>query len=292
MRKSIAAAATALTVVATGLVMTAQPATAALSDVPADCSVATSAYRSDGQRLTYVYSGGKTSVDSIQGDTLAWVPTAHQGYSEAGGLDGFTWTGLATHPTDGYLYSLVRWGSRTDGVWEMTKNTATRITAGFGSTRILARGYTYLYRVTGNSLYRYTLNGFDGVPTDRVKLPGTAWDTVNTLTYERTAGTGTAAVDVLIGTKANGELKEWRINRTTPTSAISSTVLKSAGWASFTSLSTGYCEDHRNGRSLLAITATGSAAVYFDANEKDRIGTDIKGGSLGSLGWTAKAYGQ
>jgi hypothetical protein len=132
----------------------------------------------------------------------------------------------------------------------------------------------------------------DGVPTAPVKLAGTAWDTVKTLTYERTEGTGSAAVDVLIGTKSNGELKEWRINRTSPTSAISSTVLKSVGWGAFTSLSTGYCQDHPNGRPLLAISAVGSASVHFDANKTDRSGTDIKGGSLGLLGWTARAYGQ
>lgn len=291
-RRTILSAAAAFALAATGLIVMPSSAGAAVGDVPADCHVATSAYRSDGQRLTYKFAGSRASVESIQGDTLAWVPAAFQGYSEAGGLDSFTSSELATHPTDGYLYSLVRWGRRTDGVWEMTKNTATRITSGFGSTRILARGYTYLYRVTGDSLYRYTLNGFDRPPTDRVQLPGTNWDNVNTLTYERTEGTGSSAVDVLIGTKTNGELKEWRINRTTPTSAISSTVLKSVGWAPFTSLSTGYCQDHPNGRPLLAITATGSASVHFDANQKDRIGTDIKGGSLGSLGWTAKAYGQ
>jgi hypothetical protein len=173
----------------------------------------------------------------------------------------------------------------------MTRNTATRIKAGFGGTRILASGDLYLYRVVGNSLYRYTMSSWDSV-TDPVKLPGTAWDTVNTLTYERKGGTGTAAVDVLIGTKSNGELKEWRINRATPTSSIASTVLRQVGWAPFTSLSSGYCEEHPNGRALLAITAAGSASVHFDANEKDRDGTDIKGGSLGSLGWTARAYGQ
>jgi hypothetical protein len=122
-------------------------------------------------------------------------------------------------------------------------------------------------------------------------LASTAWDTVNTLTYERTEGTGSAQVDVLIGTKSNGQLKEWRINLATPTS-ITSTVLQTTGWASFTSLSSGYCQNHPNGRPLLAITAAGAASVYFDANATDKLGTDIRGGSLGSLGWTGKAYGQ
>jgi hypothetical protein len=291
LRKTILSAAAAFALASAGLIVMTSSSGAAVGDVPTDCAVFTSAYRSDGQRLTYGYADSKTNVESIQGDKLAWVPTAHQGYSEAGTDDSFTWTGIATHPTDGYLYSLSRGAVRTDGVWKMTRNTATRIKAGFGGTRILARSYPYIYRVTGNSLYRYTMSRFDTV-TDPVKLPGTAWDTVNTLTYERTGGTGTAAVDVLIGTKSNGELKEWRINRAIPTSSIASTVLRPVGWAPFTSLSTGYCQEHPNGRALLAITAAGSASVHFDANEKDRDGTDIKGGSLGSLGWTAKAYGQ
>jgi hypothetical protein len=291
LRKTILSAAAAFALAATGLIVMTSSSGAAVGDVPADCSVGTAAYRSDGQRVTYRYANSKTNVESIQGDKLAWVPTAHQVWGESGDATSFTNTEFAAHPTDGYLYSLSRWAEMTDGVWKMGRNTATRIRAGFGGTRILAMSNPYLYRVVGNSLYRYTVSRWDSV-TDPVKLPGTAWDTVNTLTYERTGGTGAAAVDVLIGTKSNGELKEWRINRATPTSSIASTVLKSVGWAPFTSLSTGYCQDHPNGRPLLAITAAGSASVHFDANQKDWDGTDIKGGSLGSLGWTAKAYGQ
>ena len=291
MRKAILCGAAAFALAATGLVVMTSASGAAVGDVPADCNVGTAAYRSDGQRLTYRYADSKTTVESIQGDKLTWVPAAHQVWGEAGDATSFTNTEFAAHPTDGYLYSLSRGAVLTDGVWKMTRNTATRIRAGFGGTRILAMGNPYLYRVVGNSLYRYTVSRWDSV-TDPVKLPGTAWDTVMTLTYERTGGTGTAAVDVLIGTKSNGELKEWRINRATPTSSIASTVLRPVGWAPFTSLSSGYCEEHPNGRPLLAITAAGSASVHFDANEKDWDGTDIKGGSLGSLGWTAKAYGQ
>lgn len=66
-----------------------------------------------------------------------------------------------------------------------------------------------------------------------------------------------------------------------------------AGWLGpFTSFSSGSCENHPNGRALLAITAAGSASVHFDANQKDRDGTGIEGGSLGSLGWTARACAQ
>ena len=60
----------------------------------------------------------------------------------------------------------------------------------------------------------------------------------------------------------------------------------------FTEAERAYCDSRPNGRALMGITAEGRASVYFDANAKDRIGTDIKGGSLGALGWTAKAYGQ
>lgn len=293
-QKSLLSAASAIALAATGLVVLTSSSEAAVGDVPADCSVFTAGYRSDGQRVSYGYSGSKAGVTSYAGDKLAWVPTAHQQLGGSGDTDTFNSTELATHPTDGYVYLQQRSATRTDGVWKMTKNTATRVKAGFGGTTILAWGYPYLYRVAGTSLYRHTVTYPNGVTTISapVKLPGTAWNTVKTLVFERTEGTGTAAVDVLIGSKSNGELKEWRIKRTTPTSSIASTVLRSVGWGAFTSLSTGYCQNHPNGRPLLAITATGSASVHFDANKTDRSGTDIKGGSLGLLGWTARAYGQ
>jgi len=169
--------------------------------------------------------------------------------------------------------------------------TATRLKAGFGATRILAYGYPYLYRVTGSALYRYTIDSATGVPSAAVRLASTGWDTVNTLDYERTAGTGAGALDVLIGTDAGGQLKEWKINRATPTQ-ITAKVLRPSGWLPFTSLSTGFCADHPAGRPLLSITAAGKASVHFDANKTDGLGTDIKGGSLGDLNWTARAYGQ
>jgi hypothetical protein len=297
MRKPIVAGATALLAVAaaglavTGVVVSARPATAALGDVPADCSVSTTAYRADLQRLSYRYSAQKTSTEAYANDSAnSFVPTAHQNIGGSGDDTSFRSTDFAAHPSQDYLFKVIREGELVDGTWHVMSSSSSHLTNGFANTRILASSYPYLYRVTGSSLYRYTLQ--NGVPAAKVKLSGTAWDTVNTLVYERTEGTGSAAVDVLIGTKANGELKEWRINRATPASGIASTVLKAAGWAKFTSLSTGSCSAHPGSRVLLGITATGAASVHFDANAKDRNGSDIKGGSLGELGWTAKAYGQ
>ncbi|WBQ02885.1 hypothetical protein [Kribbella sp. CA-293567] len=291
MRKTLAAATGVLALAVVGTTLTALPANAALSDVPVDCSAYTTAYRSDGQRLSYGYNARKTSVTAYPGDKLAWVPTAWQQLGAAGDTDMFMSSELATHPTDGYLYDLERRGQRTNGVWKMTQNTATRMASGFAGTRILANG-TYLYRVAGTSLYRYTVSYTSGkyVVSAPKTLKTTGWDSVKTLTYERTEGTGSAKVDVLIGTKTNGELKEWRVNHATPTT-IGSTVLQT-GWAGFSSLTSGYCGAHLNGRSLLGITPAGAASVFFDANQADRIGTDIKGGSLGALSWTAKGYGQ
>ena len=297
MRKSILAAATALTVVSTGLVvagvLTAGPVSAALSDVPADCSVSTAAYRSDGQRLTYVYSGRTTSTKAYADDNLGWVPTAFQQIGASGDDTSFRSVEYAARAGEDRLYKVTRQGELVDGAWSITSMSASHIRIGFAGTRILASASPYLYHVAGTSLYRSTESYVDGVFTlsRPVKLAGTGWDTVNTLTYERSGGTGSAAVDVLIGTKANGQLKEWRINRATPTT-ITSKVLREVGWAPFTSLSTGYCDAHPNGRPLLGITAAGAASVHFDALKTDGVGTDIKGGSLGSLGWTAKAYGQ
>jgi hypothetical protein len=59
-----------------------------------------------------------------------------------------------------------------------------------------------------------------------------------------------------------------------------------------TSPVTGYCSAHPDGRPLLGITPAGSASVHFDANAADGVGTDLVGGPIGSLGWTAKSYGQ
>ncbi|MEV8372518.1 hypothetical protein AB0P21_07255 [Kribbella sp. NPDC056861] len=290
MRKPFIAAVGAIALAGTAL--TALPASAAVGDVPAECAVYTTAYRSDGQRLSYGYDARKTSITSYPGDKLTWVPSAQQQIGGAGDTDLFISSELVTHPTDGYLYDLERRGERTNGVWKMTKNTATRMSSGFANTRILTIG-TYVYRVAGTALYRYTLTYTGGkyVVSAPTTLKATGWDAVKTLTYERTEGTGAAAVDVLIGTKTNGELKEWRVNLATPTT-IGSTVLQSTGWSSFGSLSSGYCQSHQAGRPLLGITPAGAASIYFDANQTDRIGTDIKGGSLGALNWTAKSYGQ
>jgi hypothetical protein len=297
-RKSIMAAATAIAFVATGLVvtgvaLTARPATAALSDVPADCSVSTAAYRSDGQRLTYRYSARTTSTQAISGDKLGWVPSGLVGFGSSGGSDWFRESNLVTHPTDGYIYLVKRAAERIDGVWKITEHTTTRVKSGFAGTRLLSMAWPYVYRTAGTSLYRYKFAFVDGKPTMSapVKLAGSGWDTVNTLAYQRTSGTGSAAADVLIGTKSNGELKEWRINYASP-AAITSKVLRTTGWAPFASLNTGFCDAHPNGRPLLGITAEGRASVHFDANETDGVGSDIKGGSLGLLGWTATAYGR
>lgn len=294
-RKSIAAAAAALAVVASGLVVgvavTARSATAALSDVPADCGVSTAAYRSDGQRLSYRYIGGKTSTQAISGDKLGWVPSALTSFGSSGGGDSFRDSALATHPTNGYIYHISRYAQRVDGVWKITELKVTRVKSGFAGTRALTMAWPYVYRLVGTSLYRHKFSYVDGRPTitTGAKLRSTGWNSVKTLKYQRTAGTGSSAVDVLIGTKSNGELKEWRVNYASPV-AISSTVLKSAYWDKFASLSTGYCDSHPNGRVLLGITAEGRASAHFDANRTDRDGSDIKGGSLGLLGWTAKAY--
>jgi len=299
MRKSIVASATALAVVATGLAVvgvvgTARPSSAAVGDVPADCSNWTTAYRSDGQRLAYVRRDNKTSTEALPGDNLGWVPTAAVGGIDSGGADSWEGTSLVTHPTDGYLYHLKRVGERIDGVWRVTRHTATRLAPGFAGTRILAGGrHPYYYRVAGNSLYRFKLIYSAGQPpTISVpeKMPGSGWDSVKTLQKARTGGTAAAPVHVLLGTRTNGELKQWRITEATP-ATISSKVLQSTGWGSFTSLTIGDCRPSLpNGRSLMGITAAGRAAVYFDANEKDGVGTDIKGGWLGLLGWTEKAY--
>ncbi|MGW1343435.1 tachylectin-related carbohydrate-binding protein [Kribbella sp. NPDC002412] len=293
MRKSMVAGAAALAVAAAGIVVAARPTTAAVGDVPADCSVSTAAYRSDGQRLTYVYSGGTTSTRQYANDTLGWVPTAYQQLGASGDDTVFRTTEYAARAGSDRLFKVTREGHLIDGSWRIMEMTASHIGVGYAGARILVSASPYLYHVAGTSLYRSTESYVDGVLTlsTPVKLAGKGWDAVNTLVYERSGGTGAAAVDVLIGTKANGELKEWRINRATPTT-ISSKVLRSSGWGSFTSLSTGYCTAHPNGRPLLGITATGRASVHFDAKKTDGVGTDIKGGSLGSLGWTAKAYGQ
>ena len=287
MRKVYAAG--AAVVVVAGLVLGGGSASAAVGDVPGDCGVWTTAYKADGQRISYGYEGGAKKTVQYPGDKLAWVPSAQQQTGAAGDTDLFISSELVTHPTDGYLYRLERRGERTNGVWAMTRNQATRVTSGFGGTKVLAIGSSYLYRIAGTALYRYTISYANGVPqlSGKKTLAATNWDTVKTFTYERTA----AGVEVFVGTKTNGQLKEWRIPVATPTS-ITSKVLQNSGWSGFASLSTGYCSSHPAGRPLLGIATSGSASVYFDANATDGVGTDIKGGSLGALGWTGKTYGQ
>ncbi|MFF0339833.1 hypothetical protein [Kribbella sp. NPDC004875] len=298
MRRPILAGATALAVAATGLAAaaitgTARPATAAVGDVPADCSVYTTAYRTDGQRLSYGYDGGETSTTEYFGDTLPWVPSAYQQLGASGDDTTIRTTEIAAHPTNGWLFKVSRELYKAeDGVWMIRTMSASQLIDGFAGTRILATGSPYLFRVTGTTLYRYKEKYVDGVFTYSAptKLATVGWSSVNTLVHEGTRGTGSNTADVLIGTKTNGELREWTINRAT--GKITGKTLRSSGWASFTSLSTGFCEDHPNGRPLLAITADGRASAHFDADKSDGVATDMKGASLGSLGWTAKAYGQ
>lgn len=296
MRRNILAAGIAVAVVAAGLVatgvaVTARSASAAIGDVPADCWTLNSAYRSDGQRLTYRYKDKLPTTEALPGDKLGWVPTGLVTFLESGDATSWENQSLATHPTDGNIYLIKRVGQKIDGVWKVTTHTVTRVAAGFGGTRFITMAWPYVYRAAGTSLYRYKFAYVDGKPTlsGRKTLSGSAWDTVNTLDHQRTIGTGTAAVDVLFGTKANGQLKEWRISHASP-AVITSKVLKETGWGSFTSLGRGYCNSHPNGRALMGITAEGRASIHFDANEKDGLGTDIKGGSLGLVGWTEKAY--
>ncbi|MGC4937563.1 hypothetical protein [Kribbella sp. DT2] len=296
-RRSLLAGTAALVLVATGLAVTgvvgtAQPASAALGDVPADCSVFTTAYRSDGQRLTYEYSAQQTSTEALPGDNLGWVPTAFTGATGGGGEDSFESIDLATHPTDGWLYRVHRVGRLIDGAWQVTELTTTRIAPGFSGTRALAGGkYPYFFRLAGNSLYRFKLGSKDGLPTitTPVKLPGSDWNTVNTLKLRRTGGTADAPVHVLLGTKTNGQLREYRVDHATP-ATITSKILRPSGWEIFTSLNAGGCPSKPNGRPLLGITAAGRASVHFDANFTDGNGADIKGGTLGDLNWTEKAY--
>ncbi|MEU4805165.1 hypothetical protein [Actinosynnema sp. NPDC023587] len=293
MRKILAPVA-ALILGAAGVTLTAAPAEAAVGDVPADCSVDAPAYRSDGQRLVYGYAAGKTSVTSYQDDTLSWVPSALHAIHRAGEVGRLTTVDVAAHPTDGYLYQIDRQAQLTDGVWKVTSKTATRMAPGFADTRLLAGGGRYVFRVAGSSLYAYTVSWSDSgryAVSAPLTLRTTGWDSVRTLDFARTEDTGDAVVDVLIGTKSNGELKEWRVNRATPTT-IDSTTLRTSGWSGFSTLTIGWwCAEHRSGRPLLGITPAGTASVYFDANARDANGVDIKGGSLGSLGWTAKSYG-
>ncbi|MGC4937564.1 hypothetical protein [Kribbella sp. DT2] len=294
MLRSIAATATALAAAAAGLAGTAQPASAALGDVPADCSVFATAYRSDGQRLSYKYGDRKTSTAAIDGDRLGWVPTALAGGAESGSDDNYMSQNLVTHPTDGYLYLLTRWVKVVDGVEMVVQQSTKRLAPGFAGTRLLTSGrFPYYYRIAGNSLYRFkVVYTADKPPTISTpeKLPGDDWDTVTTLLERRTGGTPEAPIHVLLGTKTNGQLVEYQIDEASP-ATITSKVLSPSGWETFTSLSTsGFCATHPDGDPLLGITAEGSASVYFDANSTDGDGADIKGGTLGDLNWTEKAY--
>ena len=300
MRKSIAAAVAALSVATTGVVLVVRPSTAAVGEattaadgVPADCSVSAVAYRAaDEQRLNYGFSAGRPAgTESMFGDAR-WVPeamTQMRDTSDATNIDTVEYAARAGHDR---LFRVVRHAEFHDGAWFFKTQSATHVGLGYAGTRVLAASAPYVYSLSGSVLYRSKeVTYADGTPglADPVKL-ATNWGSVNTLIFERRAGTGTSAVDVLIGTKSNGELKEWRINRATPTK-ITSTVLRGSGWESFTSLANGRCTEHPNGRVLLGITAAGSATVRFDPNRTDGVGSDFVGGPLGSLGWTEKAFG-
>jgi hypothetical protein len=301
MRKSIAVAVAALSVATTGVVLVDRPSTAAVGeatagvgDVPADCSVSAVAYRAaDAQRLNYGFSAGRpTSTESMFGDAL-WVPTAMTQMRDTSDETNIDTVEYAANARYDYLFPVVRHAEFHDGEWFFkTQSAGGYVGPSYAGTRVLAASAPYVYSLSGSVLYRSKEVLYDDGEyglTDPVKV-ATNWGSVNTLIFERRAGTGTSTVDVLIGTKSNGELKEWRINRATPIK-ITSTVLRGSGWESFTTLANGRCTEHPNGRVLLGITAAGSATVRFDPNRTDGVGSDFVGGSLGSLGWTEKAFG-
>lgn len=275
--------------VLTGASLTVAPAAqAAVKGVPTDCGVYSQAYRSNGQRVTYGYTSGKTLTIVKKNDKLTWQPKALQQWGAAGDSNVFISNDLAVHP-NGSLYDVYRRGTNTTA----TTVRVTRIASGWGDTRVLANSGDYLYRLTSKGLYRYTMSysGSLAKPVSRKTVATTGWSGVKTLVFERTEGTGAAKVDVLLGTTSGGQLREWRIKQSTPSSK-SAKVLKSSGWKNVTSISTGYCDKHPSGRPILAINSSGAASVWFDKNAKDGKGTDIVGGDTKTRGWTARTYGQ
>jgi len=295
-RRTLTAALGVLAAAATTL--TAAPAAFAAADpaVPADCSVSTTAYRADGTGLTYRYVNRTASaVPHPGGAKLGFRPNALQNRGAMGDTNFSRSEDYAVDKATSTLYNLVFTANRasTTSPWTYTFSKQA-VGTGWAPLRTLALGYPYMYGITDTgALKRYSLaSGIKPVSAGILRSSG--WAGVQNLTYDRTISLGgTRKADVLLATNTGSDaLVEYTVPHDTPTS-ITRTVLKTGGWGSFTSISTGWCSSHPNARVMLGIYADGRAKVFYDVNGADGKGTDLYGGTVVvATGWTEKSFSQ
>lgn len=279
-------AAAALTV--TGLVA-APSAGAAAPGVPASCQVWWQAFSNGGTTYEYSYRSGKAARGPASSNALGWKPTSFQQRGAAGDDSVFQTNNLAT--SAGGKLIAVKQVSRKSNGWKVTQSTRTLQSSGWSGTRAFALGDRFSYRLVGGTLTRFRLEGgITSVTISDRRTVSTNRSKVRSIVYERTVSApGTGKVDVLLANDSAGRLVEMRIPHDKPWQ-WKQTVLKSSGFGSFRTLSTYPCSTA--GRAIGGITSDGRMHVYYDAKATDGRGSDIRGGSTGSGGFTLTAFGQ
>lgn len=294
-RRTLTAALGILAAAATTL--TAAPAAFAAADpaVPADCGVSTSAVGSDGRQYSYSYDAKVAKATGPFGRSIGFVPSTLQNRGAMGDVGWFKSNDYAIDKATSTLYDVETEGTLTNGTWVYDVKTPTPLGTGWAPIRQLAFGYPYMYGLTDTGgLKRYSYSSPSPRPTSAGVVATSGWSGVRNLTYDRTVQlTSTRKADVLLATNTGSDaLVEYTVPHDTPTS-ITRTVLKTGGWGSFTSISTGWCSSHPNARVMLGIYGDGRAKVFYDVNGADGKGTDLYGGTVVvATGWTKKSYSQ
>lgn len=162
-----------------------------------------------------------------------------------------------------------------------TLDNTTRVATGMSAARLLAfapnqgedrvmSGRLYSLNSRGE-LHRWQMDMFTGkvrVMYDRPVRGGGSFADVRTLTFSR----GTQDVDVLLATRTDGSLVEYKIGR--PRARLMATrVLKASGFGAYTSTTVGYC----NVADRIIVGTTKDGVVYstYDADSDDGSGADF-----------------
>jgi hypothetical protein len=154
----------------------------------------------------------------------------------------------------------------------------------------------YLYVLTNSGeLLRYRLMGKDGETVVRFDTTvGVGFETVGTFEYSRTISILGARLDVFLATDADsGELLEYTIPVTSPTS-YTRTVLVAGGWWDLRSASrTASCLNPTSGRTydgIVAVDVSGAVHLWTDRDGADGLGTDIVDRGVIKSRWKPRPY--
>lgn len=259
--------------------------TAQVPGVPLSCAGGFTAFNSSGDRYWYGYKDGQATTQTYRQKGLGYRPSALQNIGGMGSDTSFSSTDYLV--TSGGSLRRLEWGgTKSGGEWTITNRSTTTLSNSWSNTREMAYS-RYLYRLTGSTLTRYSLVA--GKPSAPRTVSRT-FGGVSQMVYERTVGSGSYQADVFLATTTSGQLREYRVPISSPSSWRSYT-LKTSGFKGFRDISTGPCAN-ASSRLVMGLTSTGRMSVWYDPNSTDYRGSDFRGGSTGTKVFGLKTYGQ